>query len=157
MRTTTAVLATAAAITGTQLGLAEAASAAPRKAAAAGCPVDISYPTRFYTDHNGWVTNGGLYFGIKNRSSKSFKKVSFTVTNKKNIRFGKATPHGGGKITHRTSQKATVYKTTLKGKKSLGFKVRTHVLNRRSYKVSFTLHGQGRTWNCAVKQGGWGV
>ncbi|MFE1753333.1 hypothetical protein [Streptomyces anandii] len=153
-RTTVAALAAVGVVTAAQLGLAGAASAAPAVSAkSSGCPIDIVYPTRFYVDHNGWVTNGGLYFGIKSKTSKSFKKVTFTVTNVKNLRFGQATPKGG-KISHKTSQTVSVYTSTFKGKASLGFKVHTHLLNTRSYKLKFTLHGSG--WNCAVNQGTWG-
>ncbi|MFE4411517.1 hypothetical protein ACIQFZ_33920 [Streptomyces sp. NPDC093064] len=154
MRTTVAALAAAGVVTAAQLGFAGAASAATATPQSSGCPINIVYPSRFYVDHNGWVTNGGLYFGIKSKTTKQFKNVTFTVTNVKNIRFGTATPKGG-KITHRTSQTVTVRTTTFKGKASLGFKVRTHLLNTRSYKVKFTLHGSG--WNCAVNQGTWGA
>ncbi|MFJ3334755.1 hypothetical protein [Streptomyces sp. NPDC086766] len=153
-RTTVAALAAAGIVTAAQLGLAGAASAATAAPQSSGCPINIVYPSRFYVDHNGWVTNGGLYFGIKSKTSKSFKKVTFTVTNVKNLRFGTATPKGG-KITHRTSQTVSVYTSTFKGKSSLGFKVRTHLLNTHSYKLKFTLHGSG--WNCAVNQGTWGA
>ncbi|MFF8942052.1 hypothetical protein ACF1A5_07180 [Streptomyces sp. NPDC014864] len=153
-RTTVAALAAAGVVTAAQLGLAGAASAATAAPQSSGCPINIVYPSRFYVDHNGWVTNGGLYFGIKSKTSKSFKKVTFTVTNVKNLRFGTATPKGG-KITHRTSQTVSVYTSTFKGKASLGFKVRTHLLNTHSYKLKFTLHGSG--WNCAVSQGTWGA
>lgn len=167
-RTTAAVLATAGAITAAQLGLAGAASAstpspktAPRSAApsaaprVSGCPIDIVYTSRFYIDSHGWVTNGGLYFGIKNKSRASFKKVTFTVTNSKNVRFGSAKAKGGGKISHKTSKTVSVYKKTLKGKAGLGIKVRTHLLNKRHYKVKFAVRGNG--WNCAVNQGTWGA
>ncbi|MET7381637.1 hypothetical protein ABZT08_22925 [Streptomyces sp. NPDC005526] len=153
-RTTVAALAAAGIVTAAQLGLAGAASAATAAPQSSGCPINIVYPSRFYVDHNGWVTNGGLYFGIKSKTSKSFKKVTFTVTNVKNLRFGTATPKGG-KITHRTSQTVSVYTSAFKGKSSLGFKVRTHLLNTHSYKLKFTLHGSG--WNCAVGQGTWGA
>ncbi|MFJ8196712.1 hypothetical protein [Streptomyces sp. NPDC096152] len=153
-RTTVAALAAAGVVTAAQLGLAGAASAATAAPQSSGCPINIVYPSRFYVDHNGWVTNGGLYFGIKSKTDKSFKKVTFTVTNVKNLRFGTATPKGG-KITHRTSQTVSVYTSTFKGKASLGFKVRTHLLNTHSYKLKFTLHGSG--WNCAVSQGTWGA
>ncbi|MET8246395.1 hypothetical protein ABZV31_19425 [Streptomyces sp. NPDC005202] len=152
-RTTVAALAAAGVVTAAQLGLAGAASAAAAAPQSSGCPINIVYPSRFYVDHNGWVTNGGLYFGIKSKTTKSFKKVTFTVTNVKNIRFGSATAKGG-KISHKTSQTVSVYTKTFKGKASLGFKVRTHLLNTRSYKLKFTLHGSG--WNCAVNQGTWG-
>ncbi|QEV17815.1 hypothetical protein CP975_10110 [Streptomyces alboniger] len=166
MRTSVAVLATAGALTAGQLGTAGAASASvkpePKAASAApsaaprssGCPIDIVYTSRFQIDRNGWVTNGGLYFGLKNKSTKSFKKVSFTVTNVKNIRFGRATPKGG-KVTHKTSKTVTVYDKSLAGKAKLGVKVRTHLLNTRSYKVKFSVRGNG--WNCAVDQGTWGA
>ena len=153
-RTTVAALAAAGVVTAAQLGLAGAASAATAAPQSSGCPIDLVYPSRFYVDHNGWVTNGGLYFGIKNKSTKKFTKVTFTVTDVKNIRFGSATPKGG-KISHKTSKTVSVYTKTFKGKASLGFKVRTHLLNTRSYKVKFTLHGTG--WNCAVNQGTWGA
>ncbi|MFJ2719342.1 hypothetical protein ACIQMV_23255 [Streptomyces sp. NPDC091412] len=154
MRTTVAALAAAGVLTAAQLGFAGAASAATAAPQSSGCPINIVYPSRFYVDHNGWVTNGGLYFGIKSKTTKKFKNVTFTVTNVKNIRFGSATPKGG-KISHRTSQTVTVRTTTFKGKASLGFKVRTHLLNTRTYKVKFALHGSG--WNCAVNQGTWGA
>ncbi|MFF1375644.1 hypothetical protein [Streptomyces sp. NPDC058308] len=160
MRTSAAVLATAGALTAAQLGLAGSASAAsgptavkaaPR--AVAGCPIDIVYPKRFYYDAHGNVTNGGLYFGIKSKTTQSIKKVTFTVTNTKNIRFKKATPTGG-KITHRTTKTVSVYDKSLKGKAKLGFKVQTRLLNTRSFGVKFTLRGTG--WNCSVNQGTWG-
>ncbi|MET8689602.1 hypothetical protein ABZV77_35910 [Streptomyces sp. NPDC004732] len=160
MRTSAAVLATAGALTAAQLGLAGSASAAsgptatksaPR--AVSGCPIDIVYPKRFSYDANGNVTNGGLYFGIKSKTTKSIKKVTFTVTNTKNVRFKKATPTGG-KITRRTTKTVSVYDTTFKGKAKLGFKVQTRLLNTRSFGVKFTLRGSG--WNCAVNQGTWG-
>ncbi|MFF8594654.1 hypothetical protein ACF061_25030 [Streptomyces sp. NPDC015220] len=152
-RTTVAALAAAGLVTAAQLGLAGAASAATAAPQSTGCPVNIVYPTRFYVDHNGWVTNGGLYFGVKSKTGKSFKKVTFTVTNVKNLRFGTAAPTGG-RISHRTSQTVSVYTSTLKGKASLGFRVHTRLLNNRSYKLKLTLHGSG--WNCAVNQGTWG-
>ncbi|CAM5237537.1 hypothetical protein SALBM135S_00667 [Streptomyces alboniger] len=108
----------------------------------------------FQIDRNGWVTNGGLYFGLKSKSTKTFKKVSFTVTNVKNIRFGKATPTGG-KVTRKTSKSVTVYDKSLAGKAKLGVKVRTHLLNTRNYRVKFSVRGEG--WNCAVDQGTWGA
>ncbi|MFF4759516.1 hypothetical protein [Streptomyces sp. NPDC001292] len=153
-RTTVAALAAAAVVTAAQLGFAGAASAATAAPQSSACPINIVYPSRFYVDRNGWVTNGGLYFGIKSKTTKKFKNVTFTVTNVKNIRFGSATPKGG-KISRKTSQTVAVRTTTFKGKASLGFKVRTHLLNTRSYKVKFTLHGSG--WNCAVNQGTWGA
>ncbi|MEU5577659.1 MULTISPECIES: hypothetical protein [Streptomyces] len=166
MRTSVAVLATAGALTAGQLGMAgaasasegpsaRAASAAPSAAPrTAGCPIDIVYTSRFQIDRNGWVTNGGLYFGLKNKSTKSFKKVSFTVTNVKNIRFGRATPTGG-KVTHKTSKTVTVYDKSLAGKAKLGVKVRTRLLNKNTYKVKFAVRGNG--WNCSVDQGTWGA
>ncbi|WP_157168688.1 MULTISPECIES: hypothetical protein [Streptomyces] len=162
MRTTAAVLATAGALTATQLGLAGSASAstpapsataskvAPRSAA---CPIDIIYTSRFYIGSGGWVTGDGLYFGLKNKSNKSFKKVTFTVTNVKNVRFGTARPKGG-KVTHKTSKTVSVYTKTLKKKASLGVRVESRLLNTRSYKVKFSVRGSG--WNCAVNQGTWG-
>lgn len=154
MRTTTTVLATAGLLTAAQLGLAGGAFAAAQAPASSGCPIDLVYPSRFYIDSHGWVTNGGLYFGIKNKSTtKTFKKVSFTVTDVKNIRFGSAKATGG-KVTHKTSKTVTVYTGTLNKKASLGVKVQTHLLNTHSYKVKFTLHGSG--WTCAVNQGTWG-
>ncbi|OIJ66389.1 hypothetical protein [Streptomyces mangrovisoli] len=154
-RTTTAVLATAGIVTAAQLGFAGAASAASASATSSSCPISISYPSRFYVDSNGWVTGSGLYFGVNNKSTtKSFKKVTFTVTDVKNIRFGTATAKGG-KVTHRTSKTVSVYTATLKAKGKLGVTVRTHLLNTHSYKVKFTLKGTG--WNCAVNQGTWGV
>ncbi|MGW5198300.1 hypothetical protein [Streptomyces spiralis] len=153
-RTTVAALAAAGVVTAAQLGLAGAASAAPTvTTTSSGCPINIVYPTRFHVDHNGWVTNGGLYFGIKGKTSKSFKKVTFTVTNVKNLRFGSATAKGG-RISHKTSRTVSVHTSTFKGKAGLGFKVRTHLLNTRGYKLKLTLHGSG--WNCAVNQGTWG-
>ncbi|GAB1325895.1 hypothetical protein [Streptomyces sennicomposti] len=153
-RTTAAVLAAVGAVTAAQLGLAGTASASTAAPRSSGCPVNIVYPSRFYVDHNGWVTNGGLYFGIKSKTSKSFRKVTFTVTNSKNIRFGTARATGGG-ISHRTSTTVSVSTSTFKGKASLGFRVRTHLLNTRSYKLRLTLHGSG--WSCAVDQGTWGA
>lgn len=154
MRTSFAVLAAAGVVTAAQLGLATGASAQAGAARSTGCPVDIVYPSRFYVNSGGWVTNGGLYFAVKNTSaSKSFKKVTFTVTDVKNIRFGSATAKGG-KVSHKTSKTVSVYTTTLKKKTSLGVKVQTHLLNTHTYKVKFALHGTG--WNCAVDQGTWG-
>ncbi len=159
MRTSAAVLATAGALTAAQLGLAGSASAASGPTvkaapqAANGCPIDIVYPKRFSYDRYGNVTNGGLYFGIKSKTTKSIKKVTFTVTNTKNVRFKKATPTGG-KITRRTTKTVSVYDKTFKGKAKLGFKVQTRLLNTRSFGVKFTLRGSG--WNCAVNQGTWG-
>lgn len=153
MRTTATVLAAAGVVTAAQLGFAGVASAAT--ATSTGCPVDLVYPSRFYVDSHGWVTNGGLYFGIKNKSTtKSFQKVTFTVTNVRNIRFGTAKAKNG-KVTKNTTKTVAVYTSTLKKKTSLGVKVPTHLLNTRSYKVKFTLKGTG--WNCASNQGTWGV
>jgi hypothetical protein len=155
MRTTTAVLATAGLLTAAQLGLAGGAFAATQTPAGSGCPINLVYPTSFYIDSHGWVTGGGLYFGIKNKSTtQTFKNVSFTVTDVKNIRFGSARATGG-KVTHKTSKTVTVSTGTLKKKASLGVKVQTHLLNTHTYKVKFTLHGSG--WNCAVNQGTWGA
>ncbi|MEU7579108.1 hypothetical protein AB0B50_16080 [Streptomyces sp. NPDC041068] len=164
MRTSAAVLATAGALTAAQLGLAGSASAAtgstaPKASAAAapravsGCPIDIVYPKRFSYDAQGNVLNGGLYFGIKSKTTKSIKNVTLTVTNTKNVRFKKATPTGG-KVTRKTTKTVAVYDKTFKGKAKLGFKVQTRILNVRSYGVKFTLRGTG--WNCAVNQGTWG-
>ncbi|MFD5700075.1 hypothetical protein [Streptomyces lasiicapitis] len=163
MRTSAAVLATAGAITAAQLGVAasaSASSAAPSASSAskvaprsAGCPIDIVYTSRFYIGSGGWVTGNGLYFGLKNKSTKSFKNVKFTVTNVKNVRFGTAKAKGG-KVTHKTSKTVTVYKKTLKSKASLGVQVRSRLLNKNSYKVKFSVRGNG--WNCAVNQGTWG-
>ncbi|WP_229881973.1 hypothetical protein [Streptomyces alanosinicus] len=154
MRTTATVLATAGLLTATQLGLAGGAFAATHTPQRAGCPLNISYPTRFYVDSHGWVTNGGLYFGIQNKSTtQSFKRVSFTVTNVKNIRYGSAKATGG-RVTQKTSQTVTVSTGTLNKKASLGVRVQTHLLNTHTYRVKFTLHGSG--WNCAVNQGTWG-
>ncbi|GGV11589.1 hypothetical protein GCM10010260_57890 [Streptomyces filipinensis] len=152
---TTAVLATTGLLTAAQLGLAGGAFAAAKTpSSSSGCPLTLSYPTRFYINSNHWVTNGGLYFGIKNKSTtKSFKKVSFTVTDVANIRFGSAKATGG-RVTHKTSKTVTVYTGTLNKKASLGVKVQTHLLNTHSYKVKFTLRGSG--WTCAVNQGTWG-
>ncbi|MFI2644144.1 hypothetical protein [Streptomyces sp. NPDC018610] len=151
---TAAVLATVGAVTATQLALAGAASASTVAPRSSSCPVSIVYPSRFYVDHNGWVTDGGLYFGVKSKTAKGFKKVTFTVTNSRNIRFSTAKATGG-RISHRTSQTVSVYTSTLKGKASLGFRVRTHLLSTRSYKLKLALHGSG--WNCAVDQGTWGA
>ncbi|MFG2502919.1 hypothetical protein ACGFSB_32525 [Streptomyces sp. NPDC048441] len=162
-RTTAAVLATAGAITAAQLGFAGSASAvdapkAPKASAAgtqsAGCPIDIVYTSRFYIGAGGWVKGDGLYFGLKNKSTKSFKKVTFTVTNVKNVRFGSAKAKGG-KVSHKTTKTVSVYDKSLKGKASLGVRVKTRLLNTRSYKVKFAVHGSG--WNCAVNQGTWGA
>ena len=158
MRTSIRVLAVAGVLTAAQLALATGASARTETGAATarstGCPVDIVYPSRFAVNASGWVTDGGLYFGVKNKSAAtSFKKVTFTVTDVKNIRFGSATAKGG-KVSHKTSKTVSVYTTTLKKKGALGVKVQTHLLNTRTYKVRFTLHGSG--WNCAVDQGTWG-
>ncbi|MDV9177834.1 hypothetical protein R6V09_47895 [Streptomyces sp. W16] len=154
MRTTAAVLTAAAALTAAQLGLAQAASATTAAPSSSGCPISVVYPSGFYVDSHGWVTGGGLYFGIKNKSTtKSFKKVTLTVTDVKNIRFGTAKAKGGT-VSHRTSKAVSVYTTTLKKKASVGVTVRTHLLNTRTYKVKLTLHGSG--WNCAVDQGTWG-
>ncbi|MGW0884928.1 hypothetical protein [Streptomyces sp. NPDC002671] len=160
-RATAAVLATAGLVTAAQLGLAGAASAAtvaPQSTTVApqstGCPVNLVYPTRFYVNSHGWVTNGGLYFGIKNTSTtKSFKRVTFTVSDVRNIRYGSATPKGG-RVTNKTTKTVSVYAGTLKAKASLGVKVQTHLLNTHNYAVKFTLHGTG--WTCAVNQGTWG-
>ncbi|GHE56770.1 hypothetical protein GCM10018785_27500 [Streptomyces longispororuber] len=169
-RITAAALGTAALVTVGQLGLAGTASAsgdatqrsasadkpssaAPSATRSSGCPIDIVYTSRFYIGSGGWVTGNGLYFGIKNKSTKKFGKVKFTVTNVKNIRFGRATAKGG-KITHKTSKSVTVYTKTLKGKAKLGVQVRTRLLNKNSYKVKFQVRGNG--WNCAVNQGTWG-
>ncbi|MEV6836212.1 hypothetical protein AB0N17_17145 [Streptomyces sp. NPDC051133] len=157
MRTAAAALTTAGLVTAAQLGLAGAASAAAEATApaSAGCPLDLVYPSRFSVDSHGWVTNGGLYFGIRNKSTaKSFSKVTFTVTDVRNIRFGAATP-AGGKVTHKTSKTVSVYASALGRKAGLGVKVRTHLLDFRSYRVKFTLHGSG--WTCAVNQGTWGA
>jgi hypothetical protein len=154
IRTAAAVLAAAGAMTAAQLGLAGAASASTATPQSSGCPINIVYPSKFYIDHNGWVTDGGLYFGIRNKSGKSFKKVTFSVTDVRNIRFGKATAKGG-KVSHKTTKAVSVYTSTLKGSASLGVKVHTHLLNTRSYKVKFTLHGTG--WTCATDQGTWGA
>jgi hypothetical protein len=154
MRTSFGILAAAGIVTAAQLGVATGASARTEAPQSAGCPIDIVYPSRFYVNSSGWVTDGGLYFAVKNKSaSKSFKKVTFTVTDVKNIRFGSATAKGG-KVTHKTSKTVSVYTATLKKKTSLGVKVQTHLLNTSTYKVKFALHGSG--WNCAVDQGTWG-
>lgn len=155
MRAAAAVLAAAGLVTATQLGLAGTASAATPATTSTGCPVSLVYPARFYVDSHGWVTNGGLYFGIKNKSTtKSFTKVTLTVTDVANIRFGTATPKNG-RVTNKTSMTVSVYTGTLKRSSSLGVKVQTHLLNTHSYKVKFALHGTG--WTCAVNQGTWGV
>ncbi|WP_037851007.1 hypothetical protein [Streptomyces sp. NRRL S-340] len=152
-RTAVAALVATGVLTTAQLGLAGAASAATVTQKSAGCPLDIVYPTRFYVDHNGWVTGGGLYFGIRSKTSRSYKNVTFTVTDVRNLRFGSATAKGG-RISHKTSKTVSVSTRTFKGRASLGFKVRTHLLNTRNYKLKFTLHGSG--WRCAVGQGTWG-
>ncbi|QDQ13407.1 hypothetical protein FH965_24910 [Streptomyces spectabilis] len=170
-RTTAAALGTAGLITAAQLGLAGTASAAGdatqrsasadkpssaapfAKATSSGCPIDIVYTSRFYIGQGGWVTGNGLYFGIKNKSNKKFTNVKFTVTNVKNIRFGRATAKGG-KITHKTSRSITVLDKSFSGKAKLGVQVRTRLLNKNSYKVKFQVRGNG--WNCAVNQGTWG-
>ena len=153
-RMTIAALTATGLFTAAQLGLAGAASAATTVTPkSSGCPIDIVYPTRFYVDHHGWATHGGLYFGIKSKTGKRIKKVTFTVTNVKNLRFGSAKAKGGW-ISHTTSQTVSVYTKTLKGKAGLGFRVQTHVLNTRNYRLKFTVHGSG--WNCAVQQGTWG-
>lgn len=153
MRTTAAALATAGVLAATQLAFAGSAAAATRAPQSTGCPIDIVYPSRFYIDSHGWVTNGGLYFGIKSKTATSFKKVTFSVTNVKNLRFGKAKPTGG-RITHNSSTSVSVYAGTFKGRASLGMRIPSHLLNTRSYQLKFTLHGSG--WNCAVNQGTWG-
>ncbi|MGY5056934.1 hypothetical protein ACWDFR_23160 [Streptomyces sp. 900105755] len=152
------VLVVAGVLTAAQLALATGASARAENGAetarSTGCPVDIVYPSRFAVNASGWVTDGGLYFGVRNRSTaKSFQKVTFTVTDVRNIRFGTATAKGGN-VSHRTSKTVSVYTTTLKKKGALGVKVQTHLLSTHTYKVRFTLHGSG--WNCAVDQGTWG-
>nr|BFD81032.1 hypothetical protein StreXyl84_04330 [Streptomyces sp. Xyl84] len=152
-RTAVAALVATGVLTTAQVGLAGAASAATVTQKSAGCPLDIVYPTRFYVDHQGWVTGGGLYFGIRSKTSRSYKNVTFTVTDVRNLRFGSATATGG-RISHRTSKTVSVSTRTFKGRASLGFKVRTHLLNTRNYKLKFTLHGSG--WRCAVNQGTWG-
>ncbi|MCF3135232.1 hypothetical protein IPZ69_33915 [Streptomyces olivochromogenes] len=155
MRTSATVLATAGLVTAAQLGLASVASAQTSAPTSSNCPISLVYPSRFYVDSHGWVTNGGLYFGIKNKSTtKSFSKVTFTVTDVKNIRFGTAKPTGG-KITKNTTKVVSVYTLSLKKKASLGMKVPTHLLNTHTYKVKFTLKGTG--WNCASDQGTWGA
>lgn len=157
MRTTVAVLGAAGALTAAQLGLAGTAAAAGADAQAGNCPIKISTPKRFYVDANGWVTNGGLYFGLKNTSkSKSFKNVSLTIDQPVNLSFGYATPNKGSKITKRTSKIVTVYKKTLKEKGTTGFRVKTRMGNaKKDYEVRLTLRGKG--WTCAVQQGWWGT
>lgn len=157
MRTTATVLATAAVLTTAQFGLAGAATASGAAPAAAprsaSCPVSILYPSRFYVDSHNRVTDGGLSFAVRNNSgSKSFKKVTLTVTDVKNVRFG--TAHAsGGKVTHRTSKTVSVHAGTLRKGTSLGVRVHTRLLDTRHYKVRLTLRGTG--WNCAVDQGTW--
>ncbi len=154
MRTSAGVLTVVGVVTAAQLGLAAGASARTEVPQSAGCPVDIVYPSRFYVNSDHWVTEGGLYFAVRNKSAtKSFTKVTFTVTDVNNIRFGTARATGG-KVTHRTSKTVSVYTATLKKKTSLGVRVQTHLLNTHTYKVRFALHGTG--WNCAVDQGTWG-
>jgi hypothetical protein len=152
-RTAAAVLAAAAAMTAAQLGLAGTASAATTSPRSSGCPLDIVYPSRFYIDSHDWVTDGGLYFGIHNTSTKKFTKVTFSVTDVRNIRFGTATAKGG-KVTHRTTKAVSVHTGTLKSRAGLGVKVHTHLLSTKSYQVRFTLHGSG--WTCTTDQGTWG-
>ncbi|MFE9611580.1 hypothetical protein [Streptomyces sp. NPDC006012] len=154
IRTGVTVLTTTGLLTAAQLGLPQAASAQQPTAQSSNCPLAIMYPSRFSVDTHGWVTGGGLYFGIKNKSTtRSFTKVTFTVTNVKNIRFGSAKAKGG-RIGHKTSRTVSVRTTTLKKKASLGVTVRTRLLDTRTYKARFTLTGNG--WNCAVDQGTWG-
>ncbi|MEU2420925.1 hypothetical protein ABZ619_07755 [Streptomyces sp. NPDC007851] len=154
MRTSAGVLAAVGVVTAAQLGLAAGASARSEAPHSAGCPVDIVYPSRFYANSNHWVTEGGLYFAVQNKSAtENFTKVTFTVTEVRNIRFGTARTKGG-KVTHRTSKTVSVYTAALKKKTSLGVRVRTHLLNTHTYQVRFALHGTG--WTCAVDQGTWG-
>ncbi|MEW1778525.1 hypothetical protein [Streptomyces sp. NPDC086777] len=158
MRTSFRVLAVTDALTAAQLALATGASAragtGAETARSTGCPVDIVCPSRFAVNASGWVPDGGLYFGVGNRSTaKSFKKVTSTVPDVRNIRFGGATAKGG-KVGHRTSKTVSVYATTLRKKGSLGVKVRTHLLSTHTRTVRSTLRGSG--WNCAVDQGTWG-
>ncbi|MEW2301260.1 hypothetical protein AB0958_14985 [Streptomyces sp. NPDC006655] len=154
MRTSVGVLTTVGVVTAAQLGLAAGASARTGAPQSTGCPVDIVYPSRFYANSSNWVTNGGLYFAVKNKSAgKDFTKVTFTVTDVKNIRFGTAAPTGG-KVTRRTSTTVSVSTATLKKRTSLGVRVQSHLLDTHTYKVKFTLHGTG--WSCAVDQGTWG-
>ncbi len=157
MRTTVAVLGAAGALTAAQLGLAGTAAAAGADTQAGGCPIKISTPKRFYVDANRWVTNGGLYFGLKNTSkTKSFSGVSLTISKPKNLTFGYATPTKGSKITKRTTKTVTVSTKKLAAKGSTGFRVRTRMGNvNRDYEVKLTVRGKG--WDCAVNQGWWGT
>lgn len=147
-RTAAAVLAAAGALTATQLGLAGSASAATT-----GCPINLVYTSKFYLNGDHWVKGSGLYFGLKNTSSKSYKNVYFNVTDVKYVRFGNAYPSGGS-ISRKSAYTATVHTGTLKGKASLGMHIHTHLLNTSHYQVKFSVYGSG--WSCAVKQGTWG-
>ncbi|MFD5544738.1 hypothetical protein ACFWIJ_44840 [Streptomyces sp. NPDC127079] len=154
MRTSFGALTAVGVVTAAQLCLAAGASARTEAPQSTGCPVDIVYPSRFYANSGHWVTNGGLYFAVKNRSAtKNFTKVTFTVTEVKNIRFGTAAPTGG-RVTRRTPTTVSVSTTTLKKRTSLGVRVRSHLLDTHAYEVKFALHGTG--WTCAVDQGTWG-
>jgi hypothetical protein len=157
MRTTVAVLGAAGALTAAQLGLAGTAAAVGADAQAGKCPIKISTPKRFYVDANGWVTNGGLYFGVKNTSkTKDFSSVSLTISKPVNLKFGYATPTKGSKITKRTTKTVTVFTKKLAATRSSGFRVKTRMGNvNRDYEVRLTLRGKG--WDCAVDQGWWGT
>ncbi|MFB7499107.1 hypothetical protein ACFC09_31225 [Streptomyces sp. NPDC056161] len=164
IRTDVTVLTTTGLLTAAQLGPSQAASAQPT-AQSSGCPLAVAHPSRFSVDTHGRgphpirmrtpsVCGGGRHFGIKNkRTTKSFKKVAFTVTNVEDVGFGSATANGG-KIGHQTSKAVSVHTTTPKEKASLGVTVRTRLLDTRTYKARFTLSGNG--WNCAADQGTWG-
>lgn len=157
MRTTAAVLGTVGALTATQLGLAGAASAAPR---AAGCPIELRSPKSFTLDAKNRV-QGGLYFALRNKSkTASFKDVSLTVSKPVNLTFTYATPTKGSKITKRTSKVATVHTRTLKKKDTTGLRISAYMTNsKKPYEVRFTVRGKtaaGKQWGCAVDQGWWG-
>ncbi|MFF4754329.1 hypothetical protein ACWD5R_24725 [Streptomyces sp. NPDC002514] len=153
IRTDVTVLTTTGLLTAAQLGLSQAASAQPT-AQSSDCPLAVAHPSRFSVDTHGRVTGGGRYFGIKNkRTTKSFKKVAFTVTKAKHVRFGSAKANGG-KIGHQTPKSVPVHTATLKKMASLDVTVRTRLLDTRTHKTRFTLSGNG--WNCAVDQGTWG-
>lgn len=155
MRTTAAVL---GALTAAQLGLAGAASAAPK---AAGCPIELVSPGGFTLDSKNRV-EGGLYFALKNKSkSASFKDVSLTVSKPVNLTFTYASATKHSEITKRTSKVATVHTRTLKKKGTTGLRVSAYMTNRKKpYEVRFTVHGKtaaGKKWGCAVDQGWWGT
>jgi hypothetical protein len=163
IRTAGAVLAAAGAVAATQLTFVGSASAAdqeartPKPAAmqtqSTGCPIKIVYTSRFYLNSSGWVKGDGLYFGLKNTSSRTIRNVKFNVQNVHNIRFGRSWAKGGV-TTHKSSTGITVRDANLKAHKSLGVQAHTRLLNTNRYKVKFTIHGSG--WSCSVNQGTWG-